>query len=198
MNGISLSIFVWDFHRRHVNLVLKQRVTAWLEWLKLEKLHYTGAWAIHFPAHSKAVLTQVKTCRLKIEIGQLLIVFNFIEIDSWGNCSWIYSLSSFLLKELLLNLLTFFLLIGSNLEWFSLTQTDFSFRLTRTLCLTILYSTWCLIRPSAYPWSKIPLRSSQSCHWPHNGSLYYSNLMNEAAFASLQAVMHRVCHLELP
>jgi len=45
---------------------------------------------------------------------------------------------------------------------------------------------------------KSPLRSSQSCHWPHNGSLYYSNLMNEAAFASLQAVMHRVCHLELP
>lgn len=183
MNGISLSIFVWDFQRRHVNLVLKQRVTAWLEWLKLEKLHYTGAWAIHFPAHSKAVLTQVKTCRLKIEIGQLLIVFNFIEIDSWGNCSWIYSLSSFLLAATLNG---------------SLTRTDFSFRLTRTLCLTILYSTWCLIRPSAYPWSKIPLRSSQSCHWPHNGSLYYSNLMNEAAFASLQAVMHRVCHLELP
>jgi hypothetical protein len=122
MNGISLSIFVWDFPRRHVNSVLKQRVTAWLEWLKLEKLHYTGAWTIHFPAHSKAVLTQVKTCRLKIEIGQLLIVFNFIEIDSWGNCSWIYSFSSFLLKELLLNLLTFFFLIGSNLEWFTHTN----------------------------------------------------------------------------
>lgn len=44
----------------------------------------------------------------------------------------------------------------------------------------------------------IYFRSFRSCHQPQNDFRYHSDLMNAAAYASLQDEMHFFCHLEPP